>query len=69
MHDQPADVTGMYGTILLYGDAGGYVLVAVASFILAVVITTLCIRYGIREQNGQNTENEKSSLREENKNK
>ena len=70
MHDQPADVTGMYGTILLYGDAGGYVLVAVASFILAVVITTLCIRYGIREQNGQNTENEKSShLLKENKNK
>ena len=35
----------MYGSILLYEDAGGYVLVGVISFIAAVVITVLCIKY------------------------
>ena len=35
----------MYGTILLHEDAGGYVLVAVISFTVAVVITALCIKF------------------------
>ena len=39
----------MYGSILLHEDVGGYVLVGVISFIAAVVITVLCIRY--RERN------------------
>ncbi|CUP62496.1 Bacterial Ig-like domain (group 2) [Blautia obeum] len=43
MQSQPIDITGMYGTILLHEDAGGYVLVAVISFTVAVVITALCI--------------------------
>ena len=32
MQNKPINVTGMYGTILLHEDAGGYVLVAVISF-------------------------------------
>lgn len=35
---------GAYGAMLLYEDAGGYVLVGVISFMAAVVITILCIR-------------------------
>lgn len=35
---------GMYGSMLLYGSAGGYVLVGILSFTAAVVITVLCIR-------------------------
>ena len=45
MQSQPINVTGMYGTILLHEDAGGYVLVAVISFTAAVVITALCIKF------------------------
>ena len=45
MQSQPIDITGMYGTILLHEDAGGYVLVAVISFTVAVVITALCIKF------------------------
>lgn len=35
---------GNYGAMLLYEDAGGYVLAAVLSFAIATVITVLCIR-------------------------
>ena len=42
MQNKPINVTGMYGTILLHEDAGSYVLVAVISFTVAVVITALC---------------------------
>ena len=45
MQNKPINVTGMYGTILLHEDAGGYVLVAVISFTVAVVITALCIKF------------------------
>jgi uncharacterized protein HemY len=38
-------VTGLYGTIMLFDDVGGYVMVGVLAFIAAVVITMLCIRY------------------------
>ena len=37
MQSQPINVTGMYGTILLHEDAGGYVLVAVISFTVAFI--------------------------------
>ena len=40
---------GSFGTMLLREDAGGYVLVAVVSFAAAVVITALCFRLRIRE--------------------
>ena len=40
---------GVFGSMLLRQDAGGYVLVAVVSFAAAVAITALCIRLRIRE--------------------
>ena len=40
---------GVFGAMLLRENAGGYVLVAVVSFAAAAVITALCIRLRIRE--------------------
>ena len=40
---------GVFGAMLLREDAGGYVLVGVVSFAAAAVITALCIRLRIRE--------------------
>ena len=40
---------GVFGTMLLRQDAGGYVLVAVVSFAAAAAITTLCFRLRSRE--------------------
>ena len=40
---------GIFGAMLLREDAGGYVLVAIVSFAAAVVITVLCFRLRIRE--------------------
>ena len=40
---------GVFGSMLLRQDAGGYVLVAVVSFAAAVVITALCFRLRDRE--------------------
>ncbi len=45
-------VAGLYGTTMLFEDAGGYVLVGVIAFIAAVAITVLCIRY--REKRKKN---------------
>ena len=46
-------VAGLYGSSSLLGsDAGGYVLVAVVSFALAVAVTMLCLRHG---RSGRNT--------------
>ena len=56
MQSQPINATGMYGTILLHEGAGGYVLVAVISFTVAVVITTLCIKFRKRGQKSQDAE-------------
>ena len=39
---QPMDAAGMYGAILLHEGVGGYVLVAMTAFVLAVVITVVC---------------------------
>ena len=41
---------------LLHEDAGGYVLVAVISFTVAVVITALCIKFRKRGQKSQDVE-------------
>jgi len=43
-------VPGLYGSALLYGGAGGYVLAGVLSFALGVAVTVLCIRY--KKKNG-----------------
>ena len=40
---------GSFGAMLLREDAGGYVLVGVVSFAAAVVITALCFRLRIME--------------------
>ena len=40
---------GVFGAMLLREDAGGYVLVGVVSFTAAAVITALCFRLRIRE--------------------
>ena len=37
--------TGFTGNSLLSADVGGYVLVAVGSFIVAVVLTIVCIKF------------------------
>ena len=44
-----AEVQGMTGATLLSESAGGYVLVAVISFLVAVVFTLLCVK--LRERN------------------
>ena len=40
---------GVFGAMLLREDAGGYVLVAVVSFVAAAAITALCFRLRNRE--------------------
>ena len=55
---QPMDAAGMYGAILLHESAGGYVLLAVATFMLAVVITVVCMRLHEREKQKQKQEQE-----------
>ena len=45
---QPA-AWGAFGAMLLREDAGGYVLVAVVSFVAAAAITALCFRLRNRE--------------------
>ena len=54
-----AAVTGTGGAMLLYQDAGVYVLVGVASFSAAVVITALCMKYRNREKKRDTEEEEK----------
>jgi len=41
---QGSMASGLFGAMLLYEDAGGYVLVGVVSFMAAVVVTLLCVR-------------------------
>ena len=59
MQSQPINVTGMYGTILLHEDAGGYVLVGVASFTAAAVLTVVCMRLHEREKREKNNKTDK----------
>ena len=60
---------GMYGSILLHEDAGGYVLVGVVSFAVAVVITVLCIKLRERERCGHGTKKGNASKQWEGDNK
>ena len=61
-------VRTFYGTVLLHEDAGGYVLVGVISFSIAVMITVLCIRLREREHRGQGTGKGNASQQREEKN-
>ena len=45
-------VWSVYGAFLLPAEAGGYVLAAVAAFVIGVVVTVACVRY--REKKGRN---------------
>jgi len=39
------EISGMMGAIMLYENVGSYILVGIISFMAAVAITLLCIRY------------------------
>lgn len=56
-------VPGMYGMMLLYEGAGGYVLVSVITFAAAVIITLLCIRG--KEKSNKNKNDNDDHLRKE----
>ena len=57
---------GVFGAMLLRQDAGGYVLVGVVSFTAAAVITTLCFRLRIKDnQNQDGTDNPNRHEQEE----
>ena len=47
---------GSFGAMLLREDAGGYVLVGVAAFAAAVVLTVVCMRLHEREKQKQKHE-------------
>ena len=47
---------GVFGAMLLREDAGGYVLVGVAAFAAAVVLTVACMRLHEREKQKQKHE-------------
>ena len=59
---------GSFGTMLLREDAGGYVLVAVVSFAAAVVITALCFRLRIRENQKKGGADKSARYEQEEKN-
>ena len=43
---QLGEAGGMYsGATMLFENAGGYVLLAIGSFMVGVIVTVLCIRY------------------------
>ena len=50
---------GAYGATLLSDSAGGYVLVGVASFAAAAVLTVVCMRLHEREKREKNNETDK----------
>lgn len=50
---------GMYGSMLLHENAGGYVLVGVIAFAAAVIITVVCIRYAEKKRNEPPKEDER----------
>ena len=54
-----AAVQGAYGATLLADSAGGYVLVGVASFTAAAVLTVVCMRLHKREKREKNNETDK----------
>ena len=58
---------GVFGSMLLRQDAGGYVLVAIVSFAAAVVITVLCFRLRIRENQKKGAANKHARHEKEEK--
>ena len=58
-HTQMA-AQGMYGSVLLYKEAGSYVLVSVVSFVLAVAVTLCCIKLRDRERGARDKQRDNS---------
>ena len=58
---------GVFGTMLLREDAGGYVLVAVVSFAAAAAITALCFRLRNRENRRKDGANKHARHEQEEK--
>ena len=58
---------GIFGTMLLREDAGGYVLVAVVSFAAAAAITALCIRLRNRKNQKKGGTNKPARYEQEEK--
>ena len=57
---------GMYsGSIMLFEEAGGYILAAIISFAAAVVITIACIHWKKKQQNKSDRKNDED--KEENR--
>ena len=59
IHAPSSAVQGAYGATLLSDSAGGYVLVGVASFTAAAVLTVVCMRLHEREKREKNNETDK----------
>ena len=57
---QPAAWDG-FGAMLLQEDAGGYVLVGVAAFVAAVVLTVICMRLHEREKQKREREHKEDA--------
>lgn len=50
------NIPGLYGSILLHEGMGGYGLVGLISFTVAVTITVLCIKYRRRKRTDDSKE-------------
>ena len=59
-----AAVWGMYGSMLLRENVGGYVLVGVVTFSAAVVITIGCMRYSERIKRNDRQDQKEETERE-----
>ena len=47
------EIRSVYGAFLLPAEAGGYVLAAVAAFVIGVIVTVFCIRYREKKEKDQ----------------
>ena len=47
------EIRSVYGAFLLPAEAGGYVLAAVAAFVIGVIVTVVCIRYREKRERDQ----------------
>lgn len=59
-HGQTA-AQNSFGAMLLQEDAGGYVLVGVAAFVAAVVLTVICMRLHEREKQKREREHKEDT--------
>ena len=56
----PGTVQGAYGATLLAESAGGYVLVGVAAFVIAVALTVVCMRLYERDKRNEDNHHEET---------